>query len=83
MLVIAFADLRWGGRIMAAGFLIGAVIRIVARPARKAGGLNVRSRSLDVTILVALGVGAAHRLGDRQSHRIAGQPRRAQRPVSA
>ncbi|HET8987606.1 MAG TPA: DUF3017 domain-containing protein [Humibacillus sp.] len=57
VLVIAFADLRWGGRIMAAGFLLGAVIRLVARPARKAGGLNVRSRTLDVAILVALGVG--------------------------
>jgi hypothetical protein len=57
VLVIAFADLRWGGRIMAAGFLLGAVIRLVARPARKAGGLNVRSRTLDVVILVTLGVG--------------------------
>ena len=57
VLVIAFADLRWGGRIMAAAFLLGAVIRLVARPARKAGGLNVRSRTLDVVILVAFGVG--------------------------
>ena len=57
VLVIAFADLRWGGRIMAAGFLLGAVIRLIARPARKAGGLNVRSRTLDVVILVTLGVG--------------------------
>ena len=57
VLVIAFADLRWGGRIMAAGFLLGAVIRLVARPARKAGGLNVRSRTLDVLLLVAFGVG--------------------------
>ena len=56
VLVIAFADLRWGGRIMAAGFLLGAVIRLIARPARKAGGLNVRSRTLDVVILVTLGV---------------------------
>ena len=57
LLVIAFADLRWGGRIMAAGFLLGALIRLVARPARKAGGLNVRSRALDVVILVSFGVG--------------------------
>ena len=42
---------------MAAGFLLGAVIRLVARPARKAGGLNVRSRTLDVVILMTLGVG--------------------------
>jgi hypothetical protein len=57
VLVIGFADLRWGGRIMAAGFLLGAIIRLVARPARKAGGLNVRSRTLDVVILMAFAVG--------------------------
>lgn len=57
VLVIAFLDVRWGGRIVAAAFLIGAVIRLVARPSRKAGGLNVRSRALDVLILLALGLG--------------------------
>jgi hypothetical protein len=57
VLVIAFVDLRWGGRLMAAGFLLGAVVRLVAQPARRAGGLNVRSRGLDVAILVTLGVG--------------------------
>jgi hypothetical protein len=57
VLTIAFWDLRWGGRIMAVAFLIGAVIRLVARPARKAGGLNVRSRALDVLILLTLGIG--------------------------
>lgn len=57
VLVIAFLDVRWGGRIMAAAFFIGALIRVVARPARKAGGLNVRSRTLDVAILLALGLG--------------------------
>ena len=55
--VMAFADVRWGGRIMAAAFAVGALIRLVARPSRKAGGLNVRSRSLDVIILLALGTG--------------------------
>jgi hypothetical protein len=57
VLVIAFLDVRWGGRIVAVAFLIGAVIRLVARPSRKAGGLNVRSRALDVLILLALGLG--------------------------
>jgi hypothetical protein len=57
VLVIAFLDVRWGGRIVAAAFFIGAVIRLVARPSRKAGGLNVRSRALDVLILLALGLG--------------------------
>ena len=61
VLVIAFVDLRWGGRIMAAGFLLGAVIRLVARPARKAGGLNVRSRALDVAILTTLGIACSSR----------------------
>jgi hypothetical protein len=55
--VMAFADVRWGGRIMAGAFVIGALIRLVARPSRKAGGLNVRSRPLDVVILLALGIG--------------------------
>src|SRR3954468_9713557 len=57
LLVMAFLDVRWGGRLMAAAFLIGAVIRLVARPARKAGGLTVRSRPLDVVILLTLGLG--------------------------
>ena len=57
VLVMAFADVRWGGRIAALAFVIGAVIRLVARPSRKAGGLNVRSRALDVVILLALGAG--------------------------
>jgi len=57
VLVIGFADVRWGGRIVAAAFLIGALIRLVARPARKAGGLTVRSRTLDVIILLTLGIG--------------------------
>lgn len=55
--VISFLDIRWGGRIVAAAFFIGAVIRLVARPSRKAGGLTVRSRSLDVLIMTALGIG--------------------------
>src|SRR5262245_14532885 len=55
--VIAFADVRWGVRIMGAAFIAGALIRLVARPSRKAGGLNVRSRTLDIVILLALGIG--------------------------
>jgi hypothetical protein len=57
VLVICFLDVRWGGRIMAVAFFVGAVIRLVARPSRKAGGLNVRSRTLDVIILLTLGIG--------------------------
>ena len=57
VLTMGFYDVRWGGRIMAVAFAIGAVIRLVARPARKAGGLNVRSRPLDVIILLTLGIG--------------------------
>jgi len=51
-LTMAFADVRWGGRILAGAFLFGAVVRAVARPDRKAGGLNARSRALDVTMLL-------------------------------
>ena len=57
VLVMAFLDVRWGGRIMAGAFFIGALIRVVARPSRKAGGLTVRSRTLDVVILLTLGIG--------------------------
>ena len=57
VLMMGFYDVRWGGRVMAVAFGIGAVIRLVARPARKAGGLNVRSRALDVIVLLTLGIG--------------------------
>lgn len=57
VLTMGFGDLRWGGRIMAAAFLLGAIIRIVADPPRRAGGLNSRSRTLDTTILLVLSVG--------------------------
>ena len=45
VLLMAFLDVRWGGRVVAGALLIGAVIRLVARPSRKAGGLTVRSRA--------------------------------------
>ena len=57
VLLMAFLDVRWGGRIMAVAFFLGALIRFVARPSRKAGGLTVRSRTLDVVILLTLGIG--------------------------
>lgn len=56
LLVITLGELRMGGRIMAGAFLLAALIRLVGTP-RKAGGLTVRSRWLDVTILVLLAVG--------------------------
>lgn len=57
VLTMAFGDIRWGGRLLAGALAFGAVVRTIARPARKAGGLNVRSRVLDVAILLALAVG--------------------------
>ena len=57
VLLMAFLDVRWGGRVVAVALLVGAVIRIVAQPARRAGGLTVRSRTLDVAILVGLALG--------------------------
>jgi hypothetical protein len=56
-LMMAFGDVRWGGRVLAAAFFFGAFVRLLARPARKAGGLHVRSRTLDVMILLAFAVG--------------------------
>ncbi|HET7399839.1 MAG TPA: DUF3017 domain-containing protein [Intrasporangium sp.] len=56
LLVIVAGHLRLGGQIMSGGFLLGGLIRLVRSP-RGAGGLTARSRSLDVTILLLLGVG--------------------------
>lgn len=56
LFVIAAGELRLGGRIMAGAFLVGALIRLVRTP-RKAGGLTVRSRWMDVTILLLLAIG--------------------------
>ncbi|GAA6526163.1 DUF3017 domain-containing protein [Intrasporangium sp. DVR] len=57
VLMMAFGDVRWGGRIMAGGLVFGALVRLVARPDRKAGGLNVRSRAVDVLLLLGLAIG--------------------------
>lgn len=57
VLIMAFLSIRWGGRLVAGAFLIGALIRLVARPSRRAGGLNVRSRAFDVAVLVLFGLG--------------------------
>jgi len=74
VLVMAFLDVRWGGRIMAGAFFIGALIRVVARPSRKAGGLNVRSRTLDVVILLTLAdVVGAHLLRRDRLHLVRGR----------
>lgn len=56
LFVIAAGELRLGGQIMSGGFLLGALIRLVRTP-RKAGGLTVRSRWMDVTILMLLAIG--------------------------
>jgi hypothetical protein len=56
LLVMALGELRLGGRIMAGAFALGALIRLVRTP-RKAGGLTVRSRWMDVTILLLLAIG--------------------------
>ena len=50
------AVLRWreGAMVVAAGLLLGAVLRLVL-PARRAGLLVVRSRRLDVAMLLVLG----------------------------
>jgi hypothetical protein len=57
LLTIALGHVRLGGQIMCGGFVVGAFLRLVARPARKAGGLTVRSRWLDVVVLLSLGIG--------------------------
>ena len=53
---IALGELRLGGQIMSGGFLLGALVRLIRTP-RKAGGLTVRARWMDVTILLLLAIG--------------------------
>lgn len=56
VLVMAAGELRLGGQVMGGAFILAGVIRLVRTP-RKAGGLTVRSRWMDVTILFLLGIG--------------------------
>ena len=52
--VVAGGDWRLGVRILAAGLMVAAGLRLVL-PARDAGMLAVRNRAIDVTVLAALG----------------------------
>jgi hypothetical protein len=56
-LMMAFGDVRWGVRIFAGALFFGAIVRLRAQPERMAGGLHSRSRTVDVLVLLALGVG--------------------------
>ena len=56
-LMMAFGDVRWGGRIFAGALFFGAIVRLKAQPERLAGGLHSRSRTVDVLILLGLAVG--------------------------
>jgi hypothetical protein len=55
MLVALSGPWRVGIVLIGAAFGLGAVIRL-ALPAERAGDLAVRSRTLDATVLVVLGV---------------------------
>ena len=50
-------QIRLGGQIMCGALVVAAVVRLLAQPARRAGGLVVRSRTLDVIVLLALAIG--------------------------
>lgn len=58
--IVLFATdhVRAAGYVMAAGLLLGAVLRLVL-PAARSGGLAVRSRMVDVVSMTALGVALA------------------------
>ncbi len=56
-LMMAFGDVHWGGRLLAGALFFGAIVRLVAHPDRKAGGLHSRSRTVDVMILLGLAIG--------------------------
>lgn len=57
VLAIGVGQIRLGGQIISGALVVGAVVRLLAQPARRAGGLVVRSRSLDVVVLLALAIG--------------------------
>lgn len=57
VLVTGLGHIRLGGQLVCAALVVAAVVRLLARPARRAGGLVVRSRGLDVVVLLALAVG--------------------------
>lgn len=59
LFVMAFVDLRLGGRIVSGAFAAAAVIRLVRSP-RKAGGLRVRARWMDVAVLLLLAAGTLY-----------------------
>jgi hypothetical protein len=52
--LVAGGDWRLGVRVLAAGLLVAAVLRLVL-PAKDAGMLAVRHRAIDVTVLALLG----------------------------
>jgi hypothetical protein len=52
--VVAGGDWRLGLRVLAAGLMFAAGLRLVL-PARDAGMLAVRHRAIDVTVLAAMG----------------------------
>ncbi len=62
-LVTFGGQLRLGGLVFAAAFVLAAALRAVL-PSPRGGGLEVRRRSIDVSLLlvVAAGVGAAFSL---------------------
>jgi hypothetical protein len=55
VLVIGFGSVRWGGFVLCAALLGGALIRLVL-PKGRAGGLVVRSRPADVLFLLGMGI---------------------------
>lgn len=57
VLATGLGHIRLGGQLVGAALVVAAAVRLVARPARRAGGLVVRSRGLDVFVLLALALG--------------------------
>jgi len=55
VLVIGFGSVRWGGLVLCAALLGGALIRLVL-PKGRAGALVVRSRTADVLFLLGMAI---------------------------
>lgn len=55
LVVIGAGSVRWGGFVISGALFAGAALRLVL-PARRAGGLVVRSRPTDVLTLLGMAV---------------------------
>ena len=57
VLITGLGHIRLGGQLVCGALVVAAVVRLLAQPSRRGGGLVVRSRVFDVVVLLALAIG--------------------------